>query len=110
MAQLPNSGDEDGIIVFTTGAETRKGRALRRQRRVCLCVDDETPPFSFVMVDGDVELSDDLSVMLEWATRIGERYMGAGRAEEYGRRNGVSGEVLVRLTPTRVVAHRGIAD
>ncbi len=48
--------------------------------------------------------------MLEWATRIGARYMGEDRAEEFGRRNGVPGELLVRLTPERVIAERGVAD
>ena len=36
--------------------------------------------------------------------------MGSDRAEEYGRRNGVPGELLVRVTPTHVVARRGVAD
>lgn len=46
--------DDDGSIVFTTGAETLKGRALRRDPRVSLCVDDERPPFSFVTIEGTV--------------------------------------------------------
>jgi hypothetical protein len=33
--------------------------------------------------------------------------MGADRAEEFGARNGTPGELLVRVTPTRVV---GLAD
>ncbi|MGA9598551.1 MAG: PPOX class F420-dependent enzyme, partial [Acidimicrobiia bacterium] len=36
-------------------------------------------------------------------------YMGADRAEEYGRRNGVPGEYLVRIRPTRIVAHANVA-
>ena len=28
--------------------------------------------------------------------------MGADRAEEFGRRNGVPGELVVRITPTKV--------
>ena len=36
--------------------------------------------------------------------------MGADRAEEFGRRNGVPGELLVRLRPTRVIAEAEIAD
>jgi hypothetical protein len=36
--------------------------------------------------------------------------MGAARAEEYGRRNGVPGELLVRITPTRTVAQADIAE
>jgi PPOX class probable F420-dependent enzyme len=102
--------DDDGSIVFTTGAETLKGKSIRRDRRVSLCVDDERPPFSFVTVEGKVDISEDLDEVLVWATRIGGRYMGVGSAEAYGRRNAVPGELLVRLRPTHVVARAGIAE
>lgn len=102
--------DDEGSILFTTGADTLKGRAIRRDPRVCLCVDDERPPFSFVIVEGQVEISEDLDEMLAWATRIGGRYMGAENAEAFGRRNAVPGELLVRLRPTNVAAQADIAD
>lgn len=102
--------DDDGSAVFTTGADTMKGKAIRRDPRVCLCVDDERPPFAFVILEGTVEISEDLDEMLGWATRIGGRYMGAGQAEAFGRRNAVPGELLVRLRPASVVARAGIAD
>ncbi len=98
-----------GIRVFNTGAATVKGRALRREGRASLCVDDERPPFSFVLVEGPVTISEDPAELLRWATAIGGRYMGTDRAEEFGRRNGVPGELLVRLTPTKLVAQRNIA-
>jgi PPOX class probable F420-dependent enzyme len=102
--------DDDGSIVFTTGADTLKGRSIRRDRRVCLCVDDERPPFSFVIVEGEVEISEDLDEMLVWASRIGGRYMGAEKADAFGRRNAVPGELLVRLRPANVAAQADIAD
>lgn len=102
--------DDDGSIVFTTAADTLKGQAIRRDPRVCLCVDDERPPFSFVIVEGKVDLSEDPDAKLVWATRIGGRYMGSDHAEAYGRRNAVPGELLVRLRPTHVVARAGIAE
>ena len=43
--------DDDGSLVFNTGAETTKGRAIRRDPRVSICVDDDRPPFAFVRVD-----------------------------------------------------------
>jgi len=97
-------------VVFTTSATSVKGRALRRDARLALCVDDEAPPFAFVLLEGTAELSEDPGELLAWATRIGGRYMGAERAEEFGRRNGVPGELLVRVTPTHVAARRGVAD
>ncbi|MGH8976157.1 MAG: PPOX class F420-dependent oxidoreductase [Acidimicrobiia bacterium] len=101
---------DDGTVVFTTGADTLKGKALRRDRRVAMCVDDQTPPFAFVLIEGTAEISEDLDTTLEWATRIGGRYMGAEVAEGYGKRNAVPGELLVRVTPTHVVARAEIAD
>ena len=36
--------------------------------------------------------------------------MGRERADEYGRRNAVSGELLVRVTPSKILAHKNISD
>ena len=91
-------------FVFNTGATTIKGYALRRDGRAMICVDDDRPPFAFVTARGTVTISDDLDEMLPWSTRIAARYMGADRAEQFGRRNAVAGELLVRLTPTHVIA------
>jgi PPOX class probable F420-dependent enzyme len=102
--------DDDGTIVFTTGATTAKGHAIRRDGSVAICVQDDQPPYSYVMIDGDAAWTDDLDQVRPWAARIGGRYMGADRADEYGARNGVPGELLVRVTPTRVVAEADIAD
>jgi hypothetical protein len=63
-----------------------------------------------VLVQGTAAWSDDLDDMLGWATKIGARYMGADRAEEFGRRNAVPGEILVRLIPARIVAKANVSD
>ncbi len=102
--------DDDDTVVFTTGGDTVKGRALRADPRVALCVDDDQPPFSYVLIEGTAELSTDLDDMLEWATRIGGRYMGENRAEAFGRRNAVPTELLVRVSPARIVAKKNISD
>jgi PPOX class probable F420-dependent enzyme len=97
-------------IVFNTGAETVKGRNLRRTGWASMCVDDERPPFSYVTTSGPVTLSTDLEAMLPFATEIAARYMGPELGEQYGRRNAVEGEMLVRLRAEKVVALRDIAD
>ena len=102
--------DLDGDdVVFMTSAETIKGKAILRDPRVCLCWDDEQPPFSFVTITGTASTSTDEAELLEWATRIGGRYMGADRAEEYGRRNAVAPEMVVRVRPSRVTAKIDVA-
>lgn len=103
--------DLDGDdVVFTTWHASVKGRSLRRDGRATLCVDDEDPPFSFVVVEGVVSLTGDLDQLRPWARRIAARYMGEDRAGAYGARNAVEGELLVRFTPTRVVARAAIAE
>ena len=96
---------EDGSLVFNTNKDTAKGRALARDPRVSLCVDLEEPPYAFVQVQGEAELSEDPAELVRTATAIAARYMGAGRAEEFGRRNGVPGELVVRLRPTKVLVN-----
>jgi PPOX class probable F420-dependent enzyme len=103
--------DLDGDdVIFTTWHTTVKARDLQRDPRISLCVDDERPPFSFVLIEGTASLSDNLDEVHARSTRIAGRYMGVMRAKAYGARNGVPGELLVRVTPTHVVAQSGIAD
>ncbi|MET0191043.1 MAG: PPOX class F420-dependent oxidoreductase [Pseudonocardia sediminis] len=96
---------EDGEIVFNTGADTAKGRAIARDPRLVLTVDLPEPPFAFMQVQGEARTSTDPQDLLRTATDLGGRYMGADRAEEFGRRNGVPGELVVRIRPTKVNAH-----
>ena len=95
---------EDGTLVFNTGKDTAKGRALARDPRATLCVDLEERPYGFVQVQGTAELSEEPAELLRTAVAIGARYMGQDRAEEIGKRNAVPGELVVRLRPTKVIA------
>jgi PPOX class probable F420-dependent enzyme len=100
---------DGGDIVFTTAATSVKGRDLRRDPRIALVVDEDVPPFAFVHVRGRVTIGEDLDDLLRFATEIGARYMGTDRAEEFGRRNAVPDELLVRVTPDRVIAEADVA-
>jgi PPOX class probable F420-dependent enzyme len=100
---------EGDVLVFNTGKDTAKGRALARDPRAALCVDLEEPPYAFVQVQGEAELSEDPGELLRTATAIAARYVGDDRAEEYGKRNAVPGELVVRLRPAKVIAHFNIS-
>jgi len=96
-------------IVFTTARDSIKGKALLRDPRIALSIDDDEPPFSFVTVDGVTSISEDLADLKQWAARIGGRYMWEDQAEAYGQRNGVEGELLVRVTARRMTGARDVA-
>ncbi|ATL70822.1 PPOX class F420-dependent oxidoreductase [Nocardia terpenica] len=93
-------GDE---LVFNTGKDTAKGRAILRDPRVALCVDLEQPPYGYFQVQGTATVSEDPAELLRTATAIAARYMGPDRAEEFGKRNGVPGELVVRVRPTKIL-------
>jgi PPOX class probable F420-dependent enzyme len=95
---------EDGQVVFNTARDSAKGRALARDPRVVMCVDLERPPYGFVQIQGLATTSEDMDELVSAATQIGGRYMGAEQAEEFGKRNGVPGELVVRIMPTKVIA------
>jgi PPOX class probable F420-dependent enzyme len=95
---------EDGSLIFNTGKETAKGRALARDPRATMVVNLQEPPYGFVQVQGEAELSEDPAELLRTATAIAARYMGADQAEAYGKRNAIPGELVVRLRPTKVIA------
>lgn len=97
-------------LVFNTGARTVKGRNLLRDARVALCVDDERLPFAFALIQGRAEISEDPEQLLTWATRIAIRYMGEERGEEFGERNAVPGELLVRVRIDKVLAYAALSD
>jgi PPOX class probable F420-dependent enzyme len=102
----------DGVdrIVFNTGANTVKGKALRRDPRFAMAVDESAPPYSYAMFYANASIVDDPAEMLPWSIRIGARYMGADRGEEFGRRNAVPGELLVIAPITKVVAEANLTD
>jgi len=103
-----DKNDSNIKVVFTTGQDSLKAKHKLRDPRVSLCVDDQTPSFSFVLIDGiaDINKEPDLREILKWATKIAGRYMGQDNAEAYGKRNAVKGEFLVRIRPTKIIAQK----
>jgi len=103
--------DLDGPdVVFLTARDTVKGKSILRDGRVALCFDDETPPFNFVTITGQAVIDEDPEQLKYWAGRTAARYMGADRADEYAERNGVPGEMVVRVKVGKVVAVQNVSD
>lgn len=102
-------GDSTNII-FTTWSESVKGKNIRNNPKVSMCVDDQTPPFSFVILEGIAEIIDEPNDLLRWATRIAARYMGEKNAETYGTRNSSKGELLLRIRPNKIIGQKDISE
>ena len=86
-------------MVFTTWHTTVKAANLRRDPRVTLVVQDPAPPYDYVSIEGEARLVDDLATCRAISTLLGAKYMGADRAEEFGVRNGVEGELVRAVGP-----------
>lgn len=98
-------------LLFTTWHTTVKAANLRRSPYVAISVDDQAPPFSFVVVEGEAEIVDAApDELLKWATAIGGRYMGADKAEAFGKRNAVPGELLIRVRPTKIITRLNMTE
>jgi PPOX class probable F420-dependent enzyme len=105
-----NGDRKDGDIIFTTNGSSVKAKNIERDNRVSICVDDQTPPFSFVIVYGTAKIHHyRQNELFRFATRIARRYMGKDNAEDYGRRNSAEGEVLIRIKAKRIIAEKDIA-
>jgi PPOX class probable F420-dependent enzyme len=106
-----NDDREEDDIIFTTNGSSVKAKNIERDKRVSICVDDQTPPFSFVIVYGTAKIYHyRQNELFRFATKIARRYMGKEDAENYGRRNSTEGEVLVRIKSKRIIAEKDIAD
>jgi PPOX class probable F420-dependent enzyme len=99
-----------GDIYFTTGRDSVKAKNIQRDSRVTICVDDQTPPYSFVSICGNAKLIFyRQKEVLKWATKIAKRYIGRKNAKAYGERNSGEEEVLVRIRPIKIIAEKDVA-
>lgn len=98
-------------LVFTTHKDSVKAKNLLRDPHVMISVDDEQPPFAFVLVDSMATVKElSPAQLLPWTSRIASRYVAPGQTDAYGRRNAVEGELFVQVPLTKVIARKGIAD
>ena len=97
-------------IVFTTSSTSVKAKNIQREKRVSICIDDQRPLYSFVMISGIAKIQqNDHKKLFKFASQIARRYMGKNKAEEYGKRNSTNGEVLVRIKPKKIIGAKDIA-
>lgn len=101
--------DENDHIIFTTYFKSLKAKNLVRNPKVSICVDDQVPPFSFVIVNGIAKIMTNSRDLLIWTTKIAERYMGKELSLDYGKRNAVEGELIIKVIPTKINGQKDIS-
>lgn len=82
--------------------------AVTRMAKLATTRRDDRPPYAFVLIEGGVSISTDPDEVLRAATLNARRYVGAERAQEYGRLNRGDGMLLVRITPEKMVLENNI--
>jgi len=107
-----SQSSNDLVITFTTYSKSVKAKQLLSNPLVSLCVDDQKPPYSFVIINGsvDIDRSPNEVELLKYTTRIAERYMGKENAERYGKRNAVPGELIIRVRPIKFIAQKNVSE
>jgi len=102
--------DKENNIIFNTGKNSVKAKNIQRDNKVRLCVDDQIPLYSFVIIDGIAEIINvEPNELFKWAKIIAARYMGNDKADEYGKRNSSEGELLIKIKPTKIIGQKEIA-
>ncbi len=99
----------EGKIIFCTMNSSVKAKNISHNPQVSICVDDESPPYAFVIIQGTAKFSDNQKDLLKWNTILGGRYMGEKLAEVYGKRNTIGGSLLVEVTPTKMISEKDVA-
>ena len=89
---------EDGQVLIHISGDSVKAKLLRRHGRASLTVQDETPPYRYVMVEGPVTLAHEGRDILP----IAVRYLGDELGRQYASANPPTEQsVVARLTPER---------
>lgn len=91
-------------VLFLTNADSVKGANMRRSPHVTLVVDDENPPFAFVMIEGAAEMSQQVDELRRAAVEINDRYNGGKNVEQFVQFATAALGSLVRVRPTRILA------
>jgi nitroimidazol reductase NimA-like FMN-containing flavoprotein (pyridoxamine 5'-phosphate oxidase superfamily) len=91
---------EDGVVWFTTGENSQKGKLMTLGERIAMVAQTEAPPYRYVSVEGPI-------VAREAADRerdirpMAIRYLGEKQGNAYTDASSGEGNVLVKMQPEK---------
>jgi len=99
---------ENKKIFFLTLGTSIKAKNIINNSKVSFCTDDQTPPFSFVIIEGDAKIVPNPSNLVEWAGKIGSRYKAKEASERMMKQNYDKGMILVEVVPSKIIGTRNV--
>ncbi|GAA3739050.1 pyridoxamine 5'-phosphate oxidase family protein [Salinactinospora qingdaonensis] len=101
LAPVWYSYEPGGELVVTTGRTSLKGRLIRQAGRFSLCVQDETPPYRYVSVEGPATFEDHVAPAERAA--LAHRYLDPETAAAYldATKEQLTTDVTFRMRPQR---------
>ena len=99
--------DGDGPA-FALSPGSVKGKSLARDRRLALCVSDESHPYSFVTIEGEARISAEPDQVRHIAARIAARYYPSEPADAFAESFVQAGFTAVRINISNVIARSGL--
>jgi len=93
---------ENKKIYFLTMNTSIKAKNIANNPKVSFCTDDQSPPFSFVIIEGDAKIIHNANDLLG-------RYMVKEASEEIIKRNN-QGMILVEITPAKIIGTKNIVQ
>lgn len=100
MVPVWYSYEPGGDIVFITNKDAKKVKLLEQEKRFTLCVQDESPPYTYVSVEGPIISIADADHERD-LTPIARRYLGKERGDAYVAKTAGDKELLVRMRPLK---------
>src|SRR5437899_3222218 len=96
------SYEPGGDVLMNTSAGSPKTALLRASGHASLCVQTESAPYKYVVVQGKVSV-DDGPIDSEWRRSVAHRYLGPELGDAYSdaTMDSEADSVVVRLTPDR---------
>ena len=94
-----------GDLYMTTGVKTRKGKLLKKAKRVGFCVQTEIPPYKYISMEGPITVEEiSLNKNREYTLPLAHRYLGVEEGDAYVAAMeptvfAHSGPILVRFQP-----------
>jgi nitroimidazol reductase NimA-like FMN-containing flavoprotein (pyridoxamine 5'-phosphate oxidase superfamily) len=96
--------DVGGDLSIWTGGTSRKAKLLQQTDRFSFCVQQETPPYKYVSVEGPVVSIEPIDLERELRPLV-YRYMGPEEGqrfiEQLGGSDAGTGDILIRMRPER---------